>query len=105
MDQHLQVGCCGEMVQNEQYVFYLIIKNSYKRKTFLIKDLEQSFYNLLNKMKMHKLTKLAIPGSGINLPTWLDVKKTISKVFTGTNIEITICLTSAVSITYFPILK
>lgn len=95
MDQHLQLGSCGEMVQNKKHVFFVVLKRHYVRKDFLKRDLEQAFNNLLGKMKTYNLTKLALQKSEFDSLNWWEVKETISKVFAGTKIEISVCSISS----------
>lgn len=96
MDQQLRVSDVGHIIHNEQHVFYLVIKRKMVQRP-LLSTLEIALYNLRNKMNDLKLTKLAIPKNGLDLFNIIDVKELISKIFTLSNIEVTLCLTSPVS--------
>lgn len=62
--------------------------------------LEKSLNSLLIKMKKLKLTKLGIPrlGCGLDGLDWSEVKLLIEKIFSGSEIHITVCVPSKVSI-------
>jgi len=97
LDQKLCIGDVGEIVRDDgQYVFYLIVKK-FKGVKPLLKDLKKTLINLRDKMNKHKLTKLAIPKSGLDSYYLMDVKEYISKIFAGTDIEISIYSLSTVS--------
>lgn len=86
MDQQLRVGEVGEIVQNEQYLFYLVI-NKIRTNPVLLFHLERSLNNLYEIMNRHGLKKLVIskPIIDFNLS---DLKKLVLKVFGDTDIEI-----------------
>ncbi|XP_060856711.1 uncharacterized protein LOC132934430 isoform X2 [Metopolophium dirhodum] len=94
MDQQLRVSDVGHIIHNEQHVFYIVIKRKMNQRP-LLSTLEIALYNLRNKMNDLKLTKLAIPKYGLDSFNMIDVKELISKIFTLSNIEVTICLTSS----------
>lgn len=97
LDQHLCVGDVGEIVRDNQYIFYLITKRLSKGRPSNTQSLEKASNNLLLKMKRLGLTKLAIPFYGLNLHCLSEEKHTISRVFSGSNIEIIICTAPSVS--------
>lgn len=100
MDQNLRWGDVGEILSNEdQYVFYLVVKKKIGSSPILC-GFEKALYNLLQKMNHYKLTKLAIPKSGLDKITVSEAKQYISKVFARSNIEVTLCLNSLVSYYY-----
>jgi len=103
MDQQLRVSDVGHIIHNEQHVFYIVIKRKMNQRP-LLSTLEIALYNLRNKMNDLKLTKLAIPKYGLDSFNMIDVKELISKIFTLSNIEVTICLTSSVSHYYYYII-
>lgn len=96
MDQNLCVGDVGQIIHNDQYIFYLIVREKYRR-TSSINILENSLINLRNKMETLKLTKLAIPKNGFDCINSHDAIILISKIFAKSNIEISICLVTSVS--------
>lgn len=96
MDQNLCVGDVGQIIHNDQYVFYLIVREKYKR-TSSANILEKSLINLRIKMETLKLTKLAIPKNGFDCINLRDATILISKIFATSNIEISICLMTSVS--------
>lgn len=103
MDQHLRPGDVGQIIHNEQYIFYLVLDrvyNSYNRK-LKTNYLEIALYNLFDKMKLHKLNKLAIPMSEMNRYSKPELKELISKVFSGSNIEVSICTLLSVSYNFY----
>lgn len=93
MDQNLRNGDVGEIFHNEKYIFYLIIKKRVQIYA-LKKDLENACYNLLSKMNKYKLTKLAIPKSGLDDYTLLEVKEIFAKVFSTSGIEISLYIST-----------
>lgn len=92
MDQHLYPGDVGQIIHNEQYIFYLVLEKVFKGYKYKSKTnyLEKALYNLFDKMKLRKLNKLAIPISEMN-HCKPEIKELISKVFLGSNIEVSIC--------------
>lgn len=96
MDQNLCVGDVGQIIHNDQYIFYLIVREKYKR-TSSANILEKSLINLRIKMETLKLTKLAIPKNGFDCINSRDATLLISKIFATSNIEISICLMTSVS--------
>lgn len=62
--------------------------------------LEKSLNSLLIKMKELNLTKLGIPrlGCGLDGLDWSEVKLLIEKIFSKSEIHITVCVPSKVSI-------
>lgn len=96
MDQNLCAGDVGQIIHNDQYIFYLIIREKYKR-SFSINIFEKSLINLRSKMEILKLTKLAMPKNGFDCINPHDAVILISNIFAKSNIEITICLTISVS--------
>lgn len=102
MDQKLKVGDVGVVERHNQYVFYLITKK-YSNGKPTMQSLEKTLYKLLEKMQQFKLTKLGIPqlGCGLDNLDWSDVSLLIKKIFSGSNIHITVCIPSKVRMTYF----
>ncbi|XP_016662883.1 uncharacterized protein LOC100570440 isoform X2 [Acyrthosiphon pisum] len=94
MDQQLRVSDVGHIIHNEQHVFYIVIKRKMNQRP-LLSTLEIALCNLRNKMNDLKLTKLAIPKYGLDSFNIVDVKEVISKIFTLSDIEVTICLASS----------
>lgn len=92
MDQHLRIGEVGEIVCDDQYIFYLVVRKRFKMNPSK-RDLEKACINLLDKMNNYKLTKLAIPKNGLDHFTVLEVKEVFSKVFFGSGIEISLYVT------------
>lgn len=96
MDQNLHPGMVGEIVHNNQHIFYLIVKKYFVQMQY--KDnLQRALLNLLSKMSKYNLTKLAIPISGFDRFPISEVKEIISKIFEGSNIDVLIGLKSSVS--------
>lgn len=96
MDQNLYVGDVGQIIHNDQYIFYLIVRQKYRR-IATPSILEKSLINLRNKMEALKLTKLAIPKNGFDCINSRDAIILISKIFGTSNIEVSICLVTSVS--------
>lgn len=89
LDQNLRTSDVGEVLHDEQYIFYLVVKRRIKITPYK-KDFENACYNLLAKMNKYKLTKLAFPKSGLDQFTVLEANEIFAKVFSGSEIEITL---------------
>lgn len=88
MDQQLVVGDVSEFVQNEQYIFYLVV-NEIRTNTVLLCQLERTLNNLYNIMNKRGLKKLLISKPAITICS-LELKKLIFKVFDESGIEVSI---------------
>lgn len=97
MDQNLHLGDVGEIVYQGQFIFYLVVKEKY-RMAPTKHDMEKSLVKLYNKMKSLKLTKLAIPSYGFDRFNMNDALELTSKVFSITDVQVTICTKEQVSV-------
>ncbi|CAI6373290.1 unnamed protein product [Macrosiphum euphorbiae] len=95
VDQKLKIGDVGIVKRHDQYAFYLITKKTSNGKPTMI-TMEKALRSLLNKMKEYNLTKLGIPtiGCGLDRLDWSDTKSLINKIFSGSGIQITVCVPS-----------
>ena len=62
--------------------------------------MEKALRSLLIIMKKNNLTKLGIPkiGSGLDKLDWSDTRSLIVDIFSGSGINITVCMPSKLSI-------
>lgn len=100
MDLNLRAGDVGKIIHNERYIFYLVIEK-YNTKKCRNNVLENGLYNiLLDKVKMQKFKKLAIPISDNHRNT-LEVKELASKVFSESDIDVSICILLTVGFYFY----
>lgn len=99
VDQKLKVGDTGIVNRHNQNVFYLITKRNSSGKPSMM-TLEKALSSLLIKMKNLSVTKLGIPkiGCGLDGLDWSEVKSLIEDIFSGSGIDIIVCIPSNVSI-------
>ncbi|VVC44083.1 Hypothetical protein CINCED_3A004486 [Cinara cedri] len=95
-DQNLKVGDVGIINRHNRTVFYLITKKKSSGKPTMM-SLRRALLTLLDKMKELNLTKLGIPqiGCGLDNLDWSNVSLLIKEIFSGSNIQITVCVPSS----------
>lgn len=100
MDQNLKPGMVGEILHNNQHIFYLIVKKHVVQ--MLNKEnLQKALIHLFGKMTMSSLTKLALPITGFDHFPVSEAEDLISKTFEGSNIEVFMCSKLSVSYHFF----
>ncbi|XP_050530524.1 uncharacterized protein LOC126899551 isoform X2 [Daktulosphaira vitifoliae] len=92
-DQSLKPGDVGVVVNNNQYIFFLIVKNKNDHQRIEPVFIDNAVSDLANKMKQLKLTKLAVcaMSNGLQRFVWSEMKKYFNKYFFGSNISIMEC--------------
>ncbi|XP_060836859.1 uncharacterized protein LOC132919335 isoform X2 [Rhopalosiphum padi] len=95
VDQKLKIGNVGIVERHNQYAFYLVTKKFSNGKP-TINTMEKVLRSLVIIMKKFNLTKLGIPkiGCGLDKLDWSDTKSLIIDIFSGSGIDITVCVPS-----------
>ncbi|XP_026812179.1 uncharacterized protein LOC113553188 isoform X2 [Rhopalosiphum maidis] len=95
IDQKLKIGDVGIVERHNQYAFYLVTKKFSNGKP-TINTMEKVLRSLVIIMKKLNLTKLGIPkiGCGLDKLDWSDTRSLIIDIFSGSGIDITVCVPS-----------
>ncbi|CAH1715409.1 uncharacterized protein LOC114123537 [Aphis gossypii] len=95
VDQKLKIGDVGIVQRHGQFAFYLVTKK-YSNGKPTMNTMEKALRSLFIIMKKNNLTKLGIPkiGCGLDKLDWSDTRSLIIDIFSGSGIDITVCMPS-----------